>query len=64
MEVLHIRLAYAALVYLGWAVKYTLAGRPIQRYPAGLFAVMSGVVLVSRLLMKFRAKFFAAVRKR
>ena len=28
MEVLHIRLAYAALVYLGWAVKYTLAGRP------------------------------------
>lgn len=64
VKVLHIRLAYAALVYLGWAVKYTLAGRPIQRYPAGLFAVISGILLVSRLLIKFRANFSLAVRKR
>ena len=64
MELLHERFSYAALAYLGWAVKYTLRGRPIQRSPAGLFAVLSGILLVSRLLVKFRVYFSAAVRKR
>lgn len=63
MEVLHLRLTYAGLAYLGYAGKYTLHGRTIQRYPAGFFAVMSGILLVSRLLIKFWAPISAVVRK-
>ena len=64
MELLHEQFSYVALAYVGWAVKYTLRGRPIQRSPAGLFAVLSGILLVSRLLVKFRAYISAVVRKR
>jgi hypothetical protein len=54
-EVLHIRLAWAALVYLGWVLKYAAIGRPIHLYPAGIVALISGVCLASRLLMRFMA---------
>ena len=64
IQVLHLRLSYAAIVYLAWTAKYALAGRPIQRYPAGLLAVISGILLVSRLLIKYRANFSVVVRKR
>jgi hypothetical protein len=63
MELLHERFTYASLAYLGWAVKYTLRGRPIERSPAGLFTVLSGILLVSRLLVKCRGYFPAVVRK-
>jgi hypothetical protein len=55
-EVLHIRLAWAALVYLGWVLKYAVVGRPIHLYPAGILALISGVCLASRLLMRVMAQ--------
>jgi len=54
-EELHVRLAAASLVYLGWVFKYVAVGRPIHLYPAGIIALMSGVCLVSRLLIRFTA---------
>ena len=52
-EVLHVRLALAALVYLGWAFKYALAGSAIHLFPAGLMALVSAVVIASRLVLRF-----------
>lgn len=62
-EVLHIRLAYAGLVFVGWAAKYAMAGRSIHRYPAGLLAIIAGILLISRLLAKYHVKLCATVRK-
>jgi hypothetical protein len=54
-EVLHVRLALAGLAYLACAFKYVSVGRPIHLYPAGILALVSGVCLVSRLIMRFMA---------
>jgi hypothetical protein len=54
-EVLHVRLAGASLVYLGWVLKYVAVGRPIHLYPAGVIALISGICRVSRLLIRFMA---------
>src|SRR6185437_12283627 len=56
IEVLHIRLTYAALAYLSVAVKYIAGGHPLRYHPASLGVLISIILLVSRLLLKFRAK--------
>jgi len=62
-EVLHIRLAYAGLLYTGMAMKYAVGGRPIHRYPVGLL-IISVILMISRLLAKRHAKLRSTVRIR
>lgn len=53
ITVLHIRLAYAAIVFLGCVLKYAMAGKTIPLYPVGILAIVSGVILASRALTKY-----------
>ena len=62
-EFLHMTLAFVGLAYIGIAVKYAVAGRSIHEYPAGLFLIISGIFLISRLLAKHHARLRAAIQK-
>jgi hypothetical protein len=53
MEVLHIRLAYAGLVFMGLVLKYAVAGKTIHMNPVGVLTMISGFFLASRLLTKY-----------
>ena len=57
-------LAGAGLVYLGAAAKFSMGGTPIHWYPAGILAVISGALVISRLLTKNCSKLYSIVRKR
>jgi hypothetical protein len=61
---LFILIAGASVAYLGIAARYALYGYSIQWYPAGIFAVISGAIVISILLAKYRTKLFALTRKR
>lgn len=60
-EFLHMTLAFTGLAYLVFAVKYAVTGRSIHRYPAGLFVIISGILIISRLLAKHHTRSHAAV---
>lgn len=60
-EVLHVRLAAASLVYLGWAASYSMKGVTIHWYPAGLIATISAMLVISRLLAAW-PKLHATIR--
>ena len=62
-EFLHMTLAFVGLAYLGRAMKHAVAGRSIHRYPAGVFAIISGILLVSRMLAKHHARIRAPIPK-
>ena len=51
-DVLHIRLAFASLMFLGGVFKYAVAGKSIPLYPVGLLVLICGFVLLSRLVTK------------
>jgi hypothetical protein len=61
---LHYALAGAGLVYLGAAAKFSMDGRPVHRYSAGILTVISGALVISRLLARSRSKLYSIVRKR
>jgi hypothetical protein len=61
---LHYALAGAGLVYLGAAAEFSMDGRPVHWYPAGILAVISGALVISRLLAKNRSKLYSIVGKR
>lgn len=52
-EVVHIRLAYASVVFAGGAVKFAFAGRSVRTYPGDALIIASVLILVSRLLAKY-----------
>jgi hypothetical protein len=62
-EFLHMTLAFVGLAYLGFAVKYAVAGRSIHQYPAGFFSIVSGIFVISRLLVKHHDRLRAAIQK-
>jgi hypothetical protein len=62
-EYLHMTLAFVGLAYIGLAVKYAVVGRSIHRYPAGLFLVISSILMISRLLAKHHVRLRAAIHK-
>ncbi len=53
ITVLHIRLAWAAIAFLGCVLKYAMAGKTIPHKPVGMLAILSGVILASRALTKY-----------
>ena len=52
IDVLHIRLTFAAIAFLGYMLKYAMSGKHIPMYPVGLLAIASGFLLLSRALTK------------
>jgi hypothetical protein len=53
IDVVHIRLSFAALVFVGCVLKYAIAGKTAPFYPVGLLTIVSGIVLLSRSLTKY-----------
>ncbi|HWH55975.1 MAG TPA: hypothetical protein VN682_00010 [Terriglobales bacterium] len=53
IDVLLIRLAFAAMVFIGSVLKFALAGKQIHFYPVGVLTIVSGFLLASRLAVKF-----------
>jgi hypothetical protein len=53
IDVLHIRLTFAAIVFMGCVLRYAMAGKHISLYPVGLLTIVSGFLLASRALTKY-----------
>ena len=53
IDAVHIRLAFAAIVFVGCVVKYAVAGKHIPLYPVGLLTIVSGFLLASRAFTKY-----------
>jgi hypothetical protein len=53
IDVLDVRLTFAAIVFMGCVLKYAIAGKHISLYPVGLLTIVSGFVLASRALTKY-----------
>jgi hypothetical protein len=53
IDVVHIRLVFAAIVFMVWVLKYALAGKHIPLYPVGLLTIVGGFLLASRALTKY-----------
>jgi hypothetical protein len=53
IDVVHIRLTFAAIVFMGWVLKYAMAGKHIPLYPVGLLTIVGGFLLASRALTKY-----------
>jgi hypothetical protein len=62
-EFLHATLALVGLTYMCFSVKYALAGRSIHRYPAGLYLIISGIFIISRLLAKHHVRLRTAMQR-
>src|SRR6202021_1219517 len=46
-------LTFAAIVFMGWVLKYAMAGKHIPVYPVGLLTIVGGFLLASRALTKY-----------
>ena len=53
IDVVHIRLTFAAIVFMVNVLKYALAGKHIPLYPVGLLTIVGGFLLASRALTKY-----------
>ncbi len=53
LDVLHVRLAFAGVVYMGVVLKYALRGSQIHLYPVGLLTIVAGFFVASRAFTKF-----------
>ena len=53
IDAVHIKLAYAAIVFMGCVLKYAVAGEHIPLYPVGLLTIVAGFLLASRALTKY-----------
>jgi hypothetical protein len=53
IDVVHIRFAFAAIVFMGCVLKYAMAGKHIPLYPVGLLTIVGGFLLASRALTKY-----------
>ena len=53
IDVLHIRLALAGIVFMGVVLKYALRGKEIHLYPVGYLTIIAGLFVSSRVFTKF-----------
>ena len=53
IDVLHIRLSYAAIAFLGFVLKFAIRGKHIPLHPVGLLAIGGGFLLASRAITKY-----------
>lgn len=53
IDVVHIRLAFAAIVFMGCVLKYAVAGKHIPLYPVGLLTILGGFLLATRAITKY-----------
>ena len=53
IDIVHIRLSFAALVFMGCVLKFAIAGKTVPFYPVGLLTIVSGILLLLRALTKY-----------
>jgi hypothetical protein len=53
IDVLHLRLVFAALTFLSIVVNFAMRGKQIQLYPVGIITMACGLLLVSRFITKY-----------
>lgn len=53
VDVLHIRLAVAGIVFIGTVLRFALHGKQIPLYPVGYLAIIAGFFVASRVFTKF-----------
>lgn len=53
INVLHIRLAFAGIAFMGAVLKYAMRGRQIHLYPMGFLTIIAGFFVALRMIAKY-----------